>query len=94
VMERLGSAGVPVGAVFDTEELQSDPFLRKRGMFVTVDHPVRGPFTMPGWPVKMSDSDVSVTAAPLLGQDNATIYGRWFGYTSEDLARLRDAQVI
>jgi formyl-CoA transferase len=94
VMEHLGSAGVPVGAVFDTEELMNDPFLRKRGMFVTVDHPVRGPFTMPGWPVKMSDSDVPVAAAPLLGQHNEMVYGHWFGYTRDDLGRLRDENVI
>jgi formyl-CoA transferase len=94
VMERLGSAGVPAGAVFDTDELLNDPFLRKRGMFVTIDHPVRGEFTMPGWPVKMSDSDVPVTAAPLLGQHNEQVYGGWFGYTSAEVRGLRDEQII
>jgi formyl-CoA transferase len=94
VMERLGSAGVPAGAVFDTDELLNDPFLRQRGMFVTIDHPVRGEFTMPGWPVKMSDSDVPVTAAPLLGQHNEQVYGGWFGYTSAEVRGLRDEQII
>jgi formyl-CoA transferase len=93
VMELLGSAGVPAGAVFDTEELQHDPFLRERGMFVTVDHPVRGPFTMPGWPVKMSDSRVPVTAAPLLGQHNDEVYG-WLGCTPVEVQALRDEQVL
>src|SRR5205823_5473938 len=32
VMELIGAAGVPCGAVFDNGELQSDPALRKRGM--------------------------------------------------------------
>ena len=93
VMELLGSAGVPAGAVFDTEELQHDPYLRERGMFVTVDHPVRGPFTMPGWPVKMSESHVRVAAAPLLGQHNDEVYSR-LGCTAAQVQALRDERVI
>jgi formyl-CoA transferase len=73
VMERLGAAGVPVGAAFDTMELSSDPYLRERGMFVTVDHPARGSFTMPGWPVHMSGSHVPITRSPLLGEHNDEI---------------------
>ena len=60
-METLGRAGVPAGAVMDTMELSEDPGMRAREIFVTVDHPVRGPFTMPGWPVKLSRSRVPVT---------------------------------
>jgi formyl-CoA transferase len=94
VMEVLGAAGVPTGAVFDTVELQNDPFLRSRGTFATVQHPVRGDFTMPGWPVKMSESVVPVQSAPLLGQDNATVYGELLGCTAEQLAELREARAI
>ena len=67
-METLQRAGVPAGAVLDTQELIEDPHLRKRGMFATVEHPTRGKLTVPGWPVKMSDSQVPVKCAPLLGQ--------------------------
>ena len=94
VMETLGQAGVPAGAVFDTSELINDPFLRKRGMFATVQHPVRGEVTMPGWPVKMSESQVPVASAPLLGQHNADVYGELLGCTSEQLEALRAEQVI
>jgi formyl-CoA transferase len=94
VMEILGRAGVPTGAVFDTVELQNDRFLRARGAFTTVQHPVRGEFTMPGWPVKMSDSAVPVRSAPLLGQDNATVYRDVLGCTEDQLVDLRAAQVI
>jgi formyl-CoA transferase len=94
VMEILGAAGVPTGAVYDTVELANDPFLRERGAFATVQHPVRGEFTMPGWPVKMSDSVVAIQSAPLLGQDNATVYGELVGCNENALAELREAHVI
>jgi formyl-CoA transferase len=93
-MEALGRAGVPVGAVFDTEELLQDPFLRERGMFATVQHPVRGAFTMPGWPVKMSESHVPLHSAPLLGQDNEPVYRDVLGCSPQRLAELHEANVI
>jgi formyl-CoA transferase len=94
VMDTLGRAGVPAGAVFDTQELLHDPFLRDRGMFASVEHPVRGEFTMPGWPVKMSASDVPLKSAPLLGQDNEAVYGQLAGYSAEQITALHDAAVI
>jgi len=94
VMETLGQAGVPAGAVFDTNELFNDPYLRQRGMFATLRHPKRGEITMPGWPVKMSQSHVPLQAAPLLGQDNAAVYGDLLGCTPEQLDALRAEQAI
>jgi len=94
VMETLGKAGVPAGAVFTTDELMHDPFLRERGMFPTVQHPIRGDVTIPGWPVKMSESHVSVTAAPLLGANTEEIYGELLGCSPEQLQALRAAQAI
>jgi formyl-CoA transferase len=94
VMEIVGAAGIPAGAVLDCGELQSDQFLRKRGAFVEVQHPVRGPFVMPGWPVKMSDSEVPIRAAPLLGQDNEALYGELLGYSPQKVAELREQGVI
>lgn len=67
-MRILGEAGVPAGAVMDTDELVNDPFLRRSGMVAEVDHPIRGRFYMPGWPVKMSDSSVPVLPAPSLDE--------------------------
>ncbi len=93
-MEILGRAGVPAGAVMDTMELSQDAYLNQREVFVTVDHPVRGALTMPGWPVKMSASHVRMAAAPLLGADNAEVFGEWLGLGAEDLTPLRDDGVI
>ena len=94
VMEILGKSGVPAGAVYDTNELINDPFLQERGMFPTINHPIRGEMKMPGWPVKMSDSCVPVSSAPLLGQDNLHVYGQLLGYGSEQLEALKAQEVI
>jgi formyl-CoA transferase len=88
VMETLGRAGVPAGAVFDTMDLATDEHLRARGIFAEVDHPVRGKFVMPSWPVKMSRSEVEVVAAPLLGVSNDEVYGDLLGLTDEQLKGL------
>ena len=84
-METLQNAGVPAGAVFDTQELMNDPNLRQRGMFAEIEHPTRGKFHIPGWPVKMSDSRVPVTCAPLLGQHTAELLSEWLGMGEEEI---------
>lgn len=93
-MQTLCEAGVPAGAVLDTEELKHDPHLRKRGVFAEIDHKVRGKMIMPGWPVLMSGARIPITAAPLLGEHNAEVYGTWLGITPEQVAELRKEGTI
>jgi formyl-CoA transferase len=94
VMKILGEAGVPCGAVLDSIDLLNDPHLREREMVVTVEHPVRGEFTMPGCPVKLEDSPVKVTRAPLLGEHNGEIYREYFGFGDREIAELKEQGVI
>ena len=94
VMQLLGDAGVPAGAVYDTMEISQDPAIQQREMIVTVDHPKRGKFTLPGWPVKMSESYVEVDRSPLLGEHNAEVYAEWLGLTARDLEDLKGQAVI
>ncbi len=84
-METLQNAGVPAGAVLDTQELMNDPQLRKRGMFAEVEHPTRGKFAIPGWPVKMSESRVPVRTAPLLGQHTVEVLSEWLGLSAAEI---------
>jgi formyl-CoA transferase len=94
VMTLLGEAGVPCGKVLDSVEVLDDPHLKERGMVVTLNHPVRGEMTMPGCPVRLEDSPVEVTAAPLLGQHNGEVYGELLGMTAGDLERLKTDGVV
>jgi len=94
VMRVLGKAGVPCGAVLDTAELLDDPHLTERGMIAKIEHPVRGALKIPGCPVRMSDSPTQVTAAPLVGQHNAEIYGEWLGLGTAELEELKSSGVV
>jgi formyl-CoA transferase len=94
VMREVAALGIPCGAVQDTEEVMHDPHLLERGMLTEVQHPVVGPFVMPGCPVRLEDSPVQVTAAPLLGQHNEEVYAEILGYTPEQVQQLRERGVL
>ncbi len=93
-MEMLAGAGIPCGAVLDSGEVLSDPSLIARGMVVSLEHPTRGRFAMPGNPVHLSASPTAVTRAPLLGEHNAQVFGAWLGCAADELERLRKDGVI
>ena len=90
----IAGAGVPCGAVMTTLELLHDPDLHKRGMMQTIEHPLRGPVIVPGWPVRMSDSKVALKCAPILGADSEAIYGEWLGCSPDEVRGMRQANVI
>jgi formyl-CoA transferase len=94
VMHVIAGAGVPCGAVKTTLELMHDPDLHARGMMQTIDHPVRGPVIVPGWPVRMSDTKVALKPSPVLGGDCEAIYGEWLGCTPDEVKEMRKAKVI
>ena len=94
VMKILGEKGIPCSACFNAVDIYADQHLRQREMIVTVDHPDRGEFTLPGCPVKMSDSPVDFTAAPLLGQHNAEVYSQFFDADADALNALKAQKVI
>jgi formyl-CoA transferase len=94
VFKTLGEAGVPCGPVLDSVELLNDPHMKERGMVVTVKHPVRGDFTMPGCPVRLEHSPVEVKSAPLHGEHNAEIYKQYLGLGAAELESLKAEGII
>ena len=93
-MQILGGAGVPCSAVQDTLELTQDEHLNRREVIVELDHPTRGTYRMPGWPVRMESSHVPVRPAPLLGQHNHEVLGELLGLGGDELGRLETDGVI
>ena len=94
VMETLGAAGVPSSACLDTRELHTDPHLVARGFVHTVDHPMHGAVRLLGFAPRMSESDVPIARAPLLGEHTAEVLGGELGLASDDLNGLRESGVI
>ena len=94
VMRILGEGGIPCGKVMDAVDIHGDPHLRERGMITTMQHPVRGSFDIPGFPVQLKSSPVEMGPAPLLGEHNAEVYRELLGLDEADLIRLRKEAVI
>ena len=93
-MRILGEAGVPAGAVFDTMELTEEADFERRGIMQTMQHPVAGPFKMPGWPVRFSGQTPKVETAPLLGQHTHDVLGEWLGLDDEQIEDLGKNNIV
>ena len=94
VMEILGAAGVPTGPVLDSGEVFDNEHMRERGMLVEIEHPVRGPMTLLGCPIRLSESPAVHQRAPLLGEHTRDVLSAELGLSSEQLEELSGAGVI
>ena len=73
----LGSAGIPAGAVRDTQELLDDESFEQRGIMQRMNHPMNGSFKMPGWPVVHNGRVAHIQTAPSLGEHNDSVPKDW-----------------
>ncbi|MEM7337570.1 MAG: CoA transferase [Actinomycetota bacterium] len=72
-MTEAQAKGWPVTAVNHPVDLLEDPHLTERGFFVDVDHPVAGPVTQPGAPIRMDDGWTLRHPAPRIGEHEQQI---------------------
>jgi crotonobetainyl-CoA:carnitine CoA-transferase CaiB-like acyl-CoA transferase len=95
-MQALQAAGVPAGRVQRSRELMDDdPQLAHRGVYPTVQHPVLGARRIDGLPLTMSRFQPSYEqGAPLLGRDNAYVFGDLLGLPAEEIGRLEAEMVL
>ena len=94
-MRELQTAGVPAGAVFDAAELTADEHLQARDFFWEIDHPDVGPKIYAGQPFKMSGTPLNLRGpAPCLGQHNEYVLRELLGYSEEEIADLKERDVI
>ena len=83
------------GLVQTPEDLAQCPQLESRGFYREVDHPVMGRLRVPAALFNLSHTPYELRSpAPLLGQHNREVYCGRLGYSSQDLVRLRQLNII
>ncbi|MEW6672336.1 MAG: CaiB/BaiF CoA-transferase family protein [Thermodesulfobacteriota bacterium] len=81
----------PVSAL---DELDKDPHLRQRDMFISLPHPCCGNINGIGMPIKFKGTPaVPRKPPPILGQDTAAIL-KGIGYSTERIKRLHLDKII
>jgi CoA:oxalate CoA-transferase len=81
-----------VNAVSD---LPSDPQVKANEYIVSYEHPTHGPLELLGMPVKLSATPGEPRGhAPELGEHTEILLTEMLGYSWDDVARLREANVI
>ena len=95
IVERLWSAGVPVGKVMQPHRQTELPQLAFRRFFEDVSHPVNAPTKHSTLPFTLSRGPDSVHArpAPLLGEHNRELLSE-LGLSDEEIAALEADGVI
>ena len=96
VQQTLRSAGVPVAPVMKPEErIDLDPSSGDFGLWPTVRHAKMGDVRVDGQPVHFSKTDWQLSrGGPCLGEHNEEVLTRILGYSSDEVAALREEGVI
>jgi len=93
-MRILGEAGVPVGALFDTMELENDKSFEQRGIFQKIHHPTLGALKILSWPVRIDGRPPTVEPAPTLGQHTAEVLEQWLDMSKPEIEKLKGDGIL
>ncbi|MEM7250410.1 MAG: CoA transferase [Pseudomonadota bacterium] len=89
-MRLIGEAGIPAGAVLDTDELNRDETFAERGVMQTMVHPTHQPFRMPAWPVRVDGKASTLKASPVLGEHTDEVVSDWLGLNQAAINALKE----
>ena len=90
----LEEGGVPAGPVASIGEMLEFPQTLARDMVVEVEHSKLGPIRTVGFPVKFSDTPVSVErGAPLLGEHTREVLAE-LGYADDEIEALERSGAV
>ena len=92
----LNGAGCPATPVNTVDRVMADPQIAEnRGMFPVIEQPGMGKLAITATAQKLTRTKAYPRkAAPLLGEDNAAVFGDLLGFDEEKLAELKEKGII
>ena len=94
IFEQAQHLGLAFAYVASPGDILGWEHLRERDFFAEVDHPAAGRLEYPTGPFKADAAPWKLEPAPLLGQHNREILQERLDYSTDDLVRLREMDVI
>lgn len=92
---QFDAAGIPASPINNVAQVMEHPQVLARDMLIQLEHPVAGVLTVPGIPVKLSETPGAMrVAAPTLGQHTDSLLRELLGYTEQQVLELRDAGAL
>jgi len=94
LVAKLRERDLATGPVYSTPELMNDPAFTESGMLMKLKHTEVGERVVPGIPVRFGAIDLDYRGAPAIGENTEQVLTDLLGYSSEDIARLKEAKVL
>jgi formyl-CoA transferase len=93
-VDALNEAGIPSGPIYTMDQVFADPQVKHLGIAKPLDTPSRGTVEFGSQPMTLSRTPSSFKVAPPeMGQQTDEIL-REFGYAADEIAALRQRQVV
>ena len=93
--QMFDDAGIPCGPINTVDKVVTNEQVIAREMILEVEHPTAGTTRIPGIPIKLSRTPGEIRLpAPVLGAETEKILTRCLNLTPEQIAALREKQVI
>jgi crotonobetainyl-CoA:carnitine CoA-transferase CaiB-like acyl-CoA transferase len=95
VVAAFEAAGAALAPIYDVEQLLADPHVQARDTITTVDDEDLGPLRMQNLMFRLTRTPGRIRfPGRRLGQDTEAVYGDLLGLSGDDLAKLRDKEVL
>lgn len=95
LLDQAVKQGIILAPVNTTKDILEDLQLAARDYWVTMDHPRLGAVTYPGAPFQSTAGSCWIRRhAPAIGEHNEEIYSKELGFSTEELAVLKEGSTI